>query len=58
VTGYGVDYWSSVPGRAEIFLYSTESIPSLWPTQPPIQWVLWTLFPDIKQPQCEADHWG
>jgi hypothetical protein len=39
----------------EIFLNSTASRPVLEPTQPPIQWVLGALFPELKQPEQEAD---
>jgi hypothetical protein len=40
----------------EIFLFSTESIPALGDTQPPIQLVPGALSPGIKQPRREADH--
>jgi hypothetical protein len=38
-----------------IFIF-TASRPDLWPTQPPIQWVLGTLSLGIKRPGREADH--
>jgi hypothetical protein len=47
---------SSSPGRGEIFLYSTASMPDLGPTQPPIQWVPGALSSGVKQPGREADH--
>jgi hypothetical protein len=33
-----------------------ESRPAVGPTQPPTQWVLWTLSPGVKQPRHEDDH--
>jgi hypothetical protein len=40
----------------ETFLFSTVSRLTLWPIQPPIQWVLAVLSPEVTQPGCEADH--
>jgi hypothetical protein len=40
----------------EIFLFSTASKSALRPTQPPVQWVLGTVFPRVKQPGHEDDH--
>jgi hypothetical protein len=40
VTDYGLDGWGSIPGRGEIFLFSTVSRPALGPSQPPVQWVM------------------
>jgi hypothetical protein len=42
---------SSSLGRVENFLFSTSSRPTLWFTQPPIQWV-----PGVKRPRREAVH--
>jgi hypothetical protein len=39
-----------------IFLFTTTSRPALRPTQPPIQWVLVALSPEVKWPGKEADH--
>jgi hypothetical protein len=39
-----------------IFLFTTVSRTALWPTQPPIQWVLGALSLGVKQPGREADH--
>jgi hypothetical protein len=38
------------------YLFSMSSRPALGPTQPPIQWVPWTLSPGVKRPGHEADH--
>jgi hypothetical protein len=56
-TGYGLDEGrSSSPGKVKNFLFSTLSRPAVWPTQPPIQWVL-SLFPrGVKRQGREADH--
>jgi hypothetical protein len=37
-------------------LFCTESRPALGPTQPPIQWVLEAVYPEVKRPGLEADH--
>jgi hypothetical protein len=37
-----------IPDKQENFLYSTESRPGLMPAQPPIQWVLRALSPEVK----------
>jgi hypothetical protein len=42
--------------RQGICLSTTASRPALRPTQPPIQCVLGTLSPGVKQPGCEVDH--
>jgi hypothetical protein len=56
-TGCGLDGQGSTPGRGTIFLFSTASSPALGTTtQPPIKWVLWSLYPDVKRMGCEADH--
>jgi hypothetical protein len=59
-TGYGLDdrgVGVRVPLGWKIFLYSTLSRPALRSTQPPpIQWVLGSLSPRIKQPGHEANH--
>jgi hypothetical protein len=38
------------------FLFATASIPALWPTQPPIQWVPRDISPGINRPGREPDH--
>jgi hypothetical protein len=35
--GYGMDGRDSIPGKGKILLFSTESRPTLRPTEPPIQ---------------------
>jgi hypothetical protein len=50
-TGYGVDDWTSIPGRWKIFLFYTESRPALEPTQPPILWLQ-----RVMRPALEGDH--
>jgi hypothetical protein len=40
----------------EFFLFSIASRPALGPTQPPIQWVLEALSPEVKRPGHEADY--
>jgi hypothetical protein len=52
------------PGRSgfdsqqgqEIFLVSTASRPALMHTYLPIQWIAMTAYPEVKRPECEADH--
>jgi len=39
-----------------MFLFSTASRPTLGHTRPPIQWVPGALSPEVKRPECEADH--
>jgi hypothetical protein len=46
------DFWQ---GR-DFFVFATVSRPTLWPTQPPKQWVPGTPYPGIKHLGCEADH--
>jgi hypothetical protein len=53
--------WTRRPGfhcRQEQGLFSTPpaSIPSLRPTQDPVQWVLEALSSGVKRPRREADH--
>jgi hypothetical protein len=55
-TSYGLDDLGSIPGREEMFPFSTSSRPALGPTQPPIQWVPEALSPGLKGPGREADH--
>jgi hypothetical protein len=42
--------------RQEIFLCSVVSRPVLGATQPPIQWVLWALSPEVKRLGHESNH--
>jgi hypothetical protein len=46
---------SSSPGRVKNFIFSTASRGTLWPTQPPSQWVPRAVSPQIKRPGREAD---
>jgi hypothetical protein len=49
----------SFPGRGNegiFFLFATESILALRPTQPPIQWIPEAFFLVVKRPWLEADH--
>jgi hypothetical protein len=58
--GYGLnDRDSRVPfpaGGVGIFLFTTASRTALGPTQPPIQWIPWTLSLGVKRLGREADH--
>jgi len=47
-----------IPGREKkrIFLYATASRLALGPTQPPNQWELGFLSPELNQPGHEDDH--
>jgi hypothetical protein len=56
VTGYGTDGRGSIPGRGNIFLFSTASRPAMGPTQPLIQKVPRALFQRAKRSGSEADH--
>jgi hypothetical protein len=48
---------SSIPSKDKSHLiFTTSSSPALGPTQPPMQWVSWALFPGVKRPGREADH--
>jgi hypothetical protein len=38
------------------YLSFTSSELALGPTQPPIQWAMWALFPSVKRLGHEADH--
>jgi hypothetical protein len=42
--------------QEEILLHFAVSRPALEPTQPPVQWVPWTLSLGVKWHGCEADH--
>jgi hypothetical protein len=55
-TGYGLDTQGSIPSRRKLFLFSVTFIPSLGPTQSPIQWVPGTLSSGVKRPGQETDH--
>jgi hypothetical protein len=46
----------SIPSRIREFLFSIAPRPSLWPTQPPIQWVPGALSPRVRRPGCETAH--
>jgi hypothetical protein len=46
--GYGLNVRGSSPVRVKNFLFSTASRPALGSTQPPIQWVLGPLSPEVK----------
>jgi hypothetical protein len=48
---YDLDSRGSIPGRVEIFLFSTASRQALRPTQTPVQVVL-----GLKQPGHETDY--
>jgi hypothetical protein len=39
-----------------IFLFTTAFRPVLWPSQPPLQWILGALFPGLMQLGPVADH--
>jgi hypothetical protein len=57
-TGYGLDDCGSrvrFPAVLGIF-FITVSLPSLGPTQPPIQCITGALSPGVKRPEREADH--
>jgi hypothetical protein len=45
-----------LPRNFKIVLFSTLSRPVLRPTQPPIQWILLALSPDVKRSGRKADH--
>jgi hypothetical protein len=42
--------------KLQIFLFSTACRPALQPTQPPIQWALWVIYPGEKNLGFEADN--
>jgi hypothetical protein len=48
--------WITEVLQLEIFLSSTSFRLVLRPIQPPIQWILGTLSPGVKQPEHEADY--
>jgi hypothetical protein len=56
-----ITYWEygnavRFPAEAGIFLFATASRPALGSTEPPIQWELGALFPEVKRPRQDADH--
>jgi hypothetical protein len=55
VTGYTLEGQGSIPGRGKE-LFSSASRMALWPSQPLIQWVPGSVFPEIWRPGLEADH--
>jgi hypothetical protein len=58
-TGYRLDeqgVGSSTPDGGKNFYFSMSSRPALEPTQPPIQWVLGALSPEVKRSGSQADH--
>jgi hypothetical protein len=54
-TGYELEYWSSIPNKRKIPLYSIASGQALRPTQPHIQWVPGALSSRVKLLRSEAD---
>jgi hypothetical protein len=56
MTGYGLDGWSPIPGRVEIFPFSIVSKPTLEPTQSPIQWIPAVVPAEVKRQEREANH--
>jgi hypothetical protein len=44
------------PRGVKNFHFSISSRPALGPIQPLIQWLLGALSPEVKRPDCEADH--
>jgi hypothetical protein len=50
--------WPEFDSRQEqgLFLFAATSRPALGLTQPPVQWVLIALFPEVKRPGREANH--
>lgn len=53
--GYGLDNWSSIPGRGKISVLSIASVLALGPTQHPIQWMTGVFPLGIKLLGHEAD---
>jgi hypothetical protein len=47
--------FSSIPGKGEIFLFSTPSRPALGPTQSPNRWEQGAISTEVKRPELEAD---
>jgi hypothetical protein len=56
VAGYGLDGWSSIPGRGKFLIFFTASIPALGPTRHRIQWVPKAVFPGVTRLEHEADN--
>jgi hypothetical protein len=54
-TGNRMDGTGSIPESVNFFLFSTESRPTLGPTQPPIQWVPETLSRGVRWQGREDD---
>jgi hypothetical protein len=55
-SSFGIETGYRLGVVQEIFLFTTESIPTLGPTQPPIQSVSDSLSLEIKRQLHEADH--
>jgi hypothetical protein len=54
--GYGLDGRGSIPCRGKVLLLSNASRQAVWPTQPPMRWVLEARSPGIKRHGREADN--
>jgi hypothetical protein len=56
-SSFNIDYstgWTILAGAVMgFFLFTTLSRPVVRPTQPPIQGIMRTLIPEVKQPGCE-----
>jgi hypothetical protein len=55
-TGYTLEGWGLIPVGVKIFPLATASIPTLGPTQPPIQWAPGALYLLVKRQGRETDH--
>jgi hypothetical protein len=56
IMGYGLNGRGSIPGRGKRIFCSPVSRPALGPTEPPIQRILWALYPGVKEPGRKSDH--
>jgi hypothetical protein len=50
-----LDSQGLIPGRGNIFGFSTAYRPALVPTQPPISWISCASFAEGKAARCEGD---